>query len=290
MYTIDENFVRRVDDQLMSEDVKLHARPFHVAMQWMRERKIAGDMFDKRIWDPLMEAYRRLYPSGDFSMPALLVGGVALRDAMYPVRVSVGYGKFGVDPLKCIEITQEELELIFRHYPEQGWRAFYSVCDFLDFGYGVADLLRIGSPAGDLLNNARSSVVATPRILSGAIDIDAAVQTACLTAELSMKAALTHLGWKDQQLKSLSHHLTKLADALVASQPIASDRRLRAACTKFPNYIESRYSSHGLTRLELMALAMRAQFVAADAIRRVSERNIAGDMEDRLDCPPRPEP
>jgi len=69
-----------------------------------------------------------------------------------------------------------------------------------------------------------------------------------------------------------------------------SDDRLRTACTKFPNYVESRYSSHGLTRLELMALAVRAQFVAADAIRRVSDRNMAGDMEHCLDCPPRPEP
>lgn len=81
----------------------------------------------------------------------------------------------------------------------------------LGLWHGVEELLSNGSPARDLLANARSSVVATPRILYGIFDLDAAVQTAYLTAELSIKAVLAHLGWTEQQLKSLSHHLTKLA-------------------------------------------------------------------------------
>lgn len=287
---INEEFIRKVDDKLMADDVKLHARPFRVAIAWMREKNIAGDVFDKSIWNPMMDIYKRLYPNGDFSMPALLVGGVALRDIMYPVRVNVGFGTFSVDPLKCIEIAQEELELMFRHYPEQGWRAFYGVCDLLDFAYGVDDLVKAGSIALDLLNNSRSSIAATPRILTGACDIDAAVQTACLAAELSMKAALKHLGRSEPELKKFSHRLTDLATALIRLKPTSSDDRLRTACANFPNYIDSRYSSHGLTRLELMALSMRAQFVAAEAIRRVTGRNMAGDMEARRDCTRRPEP
>lgn len=290
MDPIEENFILEIDAKLIADDVKLHARPFHVAMVWMSKKKISGDIFDTRIWNPLMETYQRLYPSGDFSMPALLIGGVALRDCMYPARVNVGYGAFRIDPLKCIDVTREELELIFRHYPEQGWRAFYGVCDLWDFGYGVDDLIKACSPARDLLNNARSSVVATPRILSGAVDTDAAVQTACLTAELSMKAALKHLGWTEVQLKRFSHRLPDLANSLIGTKSTHTDDRLRTACAKFPDYVGTRYSSHGLTRVELMALAMRAQFVAADAIRRVSQRNIGDDMEARADSPMRPEP
>ncbi|MVW86672.1 hypothetical protein EI969_12115 [Pseudomonas sp. PB101] len=290
MEIIDESFVRQMDDTLMAQDVKLHARPFHVAIEWMRENNITGDVFDKNTFEPLMATYKRLYPSGDFSIPSLLIGGVAIRDVMYPARVHVGYGQVAINPIECIEIKREELELIFRHYPDQGWRAFYGVCDLWDFGYGVDDLIRRGSPAADLLNNARSSVAATPRILSGVLDLDAAVQTACLTAELAMKAALIHLGCAEEEVKRHSHHLNKLAEALIAIKPASSDERLRKACANFPNYVQSRYSSHGLTRLELMALAMRAQFVAADAIRRISERNLAGDVEGQPEVPPRPEP
>jgi hypothetical protein len=290
MEIIDDAFVRERDEKLIAEDVKLHARPFHVAMAWMQEKKISGDIFDKSIWTPLMEAFKRLYPTGDFSMPALIVGGVALRDLMYAVRIPVGYGSFSINPIECIEISREELEQIFRHYPEQGWKAFYGVCDLIDFGYGVDDLIKTGSPAYDLLKNARSAVAATPRILSGTVDLDAAVQTACLTAELSMKAALTHIGWTEAQIKGLSHNLLKLANSITRVKPIATDHLLLTACGKFPNYVNTRYASHGLTRIELMALAMRAQFIAADSIRRITNRDMAGDMEARSDCPKRHEP
>jgi hypothetical protein len=121
---IDKEFVRQRDDELIAQGLKLHQRPFHVAMAWMTSEGISGNVFDKAMWDPLMAIYHALYPAGDFSMPAMLKGGVALRDQMYPVRVSVAYGTVSVNPIDCIEISREELELIFKHYPEQGWRAF----------------------------------------------------------------------------------------------------------------------------------------------------------------------
>ncbi|WP_156467383.1 MULTISPECIES: hypothetical protein [unclassified Phenylobacterium] len=42
--------------------------------------------------------------------------------------------------------------------------------------------------------NARSNVAATTRILAGDVDVDAAVQSACLSAELALKGGLAHLG------------------------------------------------------------------------------------------------
>lgn len=286
MEPIDETFVLKMDGELIERDVKLHARPFQV-VAWMKKKKLSGDMLDRSIWDPQMEFYMKLYPTGDFSMPSVVVGGVAFRDRMYPARANLRYGTFAVDPLKCIDIKQEELELVFKHYPDQGWRAFYAVCDVWDFGYGVDDAIGSGTPAKELLINARSSLAATPRILAGDVDIDSAVQTTCLTAELSMKGALKHLGVTDKELKGLSHRLPKLGKALVARKPKPSDARLEAAASKFPDYVGTRYASHGLTRVQLMELAMRAQFVAAEAVRRISDRNMAGDMEARSDTPSR---
>jgi len=131
-----------------------------------------------------MDIYRDLYPSGDFSMPAMFEGGVALRDQMYPVEIPLGFGKFSINPIDFIKISRTELKLIFQHYSEQGWRALYGVADLWDFAYGADDLSHVGGDARQLFTNARSSLAATPRILSGNVDIDAAVQTICLTAEL----------------------------------------------------------------------------------------------------------
>ena len=66
-----------------------------------------------------------------------------------------------------------------------------------------------------------------------------------------------------------------------------TDARLTAAASKFPDYVGTRYASHGLTRVQLMELAMRAQFVAAEAVRRISHRDMAGTMEARSDTPAR---
>lgn len=287
MGPIDEPFVRRIDDELIGQDIKLHARPFNVVAAWMKENEVSGDLLDKRLWDPLMEVYKKMYPKGDFSIPAVVVGGVTFRDQMYTARAKLGYGTFSVDPLKCIDIDPDELELVFKHYPDQGWRAFYAVCDLWDFGYGVDDAISSGTSARDLLENARSSLAATARILTGDLDIDSSVQISCLTAELAIKGALKHLGATDQELKRLSHRLPSLAEALVAREPREADKRFLSAASKFPDYVNTRYANHGLTRIQLMELAMRAQFVGAEAIRRVSDRNMAGDMEARTDTPPR---
>ncbi|WP_205418298.1 hypothetical protein, partial [Pseudomonas coronafaciens] len=55
---------------------------------------------------------------------------------------------------------------------------------------------------------------------------------------------------------------------------------------QFPDYVGTRYATHGMTRIELMVLAMRAQFVAAEALRRVSDRDFASMLEaDPRNCP-----
>lgn len=277
--TIDKEFVRQRDDELITQGLKLHQRPILVAMAWMKANGISGELFDKAMWGPLMAIYHTLYPAGDFSMPAMLKGGVALRDQMYPVRIAVGFGAFSVDPIDCIEIPRDELELIFEHYPDQGWRAVYGVADLWDFAYGVSDLEHGTGDAPQLLANARSSLAATTRILAGDIDIDAAVQTICLTAELALKGALAARGWTEAQYRKLSHHLIKLADALIGEVSTAHDDRLRGAIAHFPDYVSTRYASHSMTRIELMVLAMRVQFVAAEALRRVSHRDLASMLE-----------
>jgi hypothetical protein len=290
MHTIDPKFVIEHDRELIKSDLKLHQRPFHVALAWMKENGIAGPIFDDVIWEPLMTIYHELYPSGDFSIPALFEGGVALRDQMYKVRFNVGYGRFQGNPLDCIDIPRAELEVIFRLEPDQFWRAFYGVGDIMDFASGTEDMSHGPADAFELMSNARSSIAALVRILQGYLDIDAAVQCACLGAELAMKGALCHLGWSEAQYRKLSHRLADAAEALIGEQSTSSDALLRAACANFPDYVGTRYKSHGMTRHELMALAMRAQFVAAEAVRRVTDRDVGSQMERNAETPPRTVP
>lgn len=64
MEPIDDAFILSTENELVAEDLKLHQRPFHVVVRWMKLKGYAGDIFDKRIWDPLITSYRKLYPNG----------------------------------------------------------------------------------------------------------------------------------------------------------------------------------------------------------------------------------
>jgi hypothetical protein len=286
-HIIDRTFIEKIDHELIEQDIPLYARPLRVAVAWMKEKRIYCDICAPELMEPLMKTYKQIYPTGDFSMPNLLVGGVGFRDRMYFARVYVAFGTIAFTPLECIDIPPSELEVICKKDLHQVQRAIYSVADLWDFAYGVNDLRQQNSDADRLWTNARSALVSTARILKDGHDVDSSVQSACLTAELAMKGVLTFLGWTEPRLRKLGHNLQDIAEAVISCRSLASDDRLKRACAAFPDYVKSRYNSHGLTRVQLIDLGMRSQFVAAEALRRVSERKIAIEIEEDQMTPPR---
>lgn len=279
MEKISTEFLRKLDDELMNDGLALHQRPFHVVAEWMKENQISGNFLDDRIWIPLMEDYHKIYPSGNFAIPGLIEAGVAIRDTMYPARVNIGFGTNRISPLDIIEISKAELNSIFKHYPEAGWKALYSACDLWDLAYGVDDLRFENNGATQHLNNAKSAISSTARTLFQPIDNNSAIQTCCLAVELGIKGALLQLGIGKSKVRAFNHNLIDLSEELVKRRSTSNDDRLLEACKTFPNYVSSRYSAHGLTRVQLMSLAMRALFITADAVRRITERNLAGQVE-----------
>lgn len=279
MKRIERAFVEKTDSELIKKDVPLHARPFSVAIEWMKAAGISGDILAPELWDPLMAIYHQLYPSGDFSMPGLLEGFVGFRDRAYIARVNIAFGTVAIDPLKCIDITADELDIIWRNDPVQVWRAIYSVADLWDFAYGMDDLHGQSSDADQLWSNTKSAINSTSRTLVGGFNVDSVVQNACLSAELAMKGMLAFIGFAEGKRRKLGHRLVDLAEEVISCRPNDNDELLRSVCSNFPDYVKTRYEHHGLSRVQLIALGMRGQFVAAEALRRASDRNLAGEIE-----------
>lgn len=281
-----DEWVAELDRQLIEAGVPLHARPFEIMVRVLTARG-GADILAPEIREPVMDSFRRLYPSGDFSVPKMLTGGVGLRDRFYLAAVTIGYGTFGVDPLKSIQIPATELDTIWRLYPDEGWRALYSVADLWDIAYGIDDSRGHNAEADVLWNNAKSAVEAAARLLASGTLLSAVVQNACLTAELSMKAALTTLGAAENERRQLGHDLEQLANKLITYRATKSDARLRMCVQMFPDYVKSRYSDHGLSCVALNELVMRAQYVAGEAARRVSARDFVSAMKSDVPIPPR---
>ena len=219
-------------------------------------------------------------------MPPLLEGGVGFRDQVFLTRINVGFGTFAINPRNCIAIAENEIEQVFRNYPDQFWRSQYVVADLLDFAFGSDDL-RGGGESEELLRNASGHITAAARTLQSSGDAAAAVQSSCLAAELSFKGVLAHLGLSEPERRKLGHRLDTAAERLIALAPSPSDQNLRAVLKKFPDYVQSRYVRHGLSRLDLIDLMHTSQFVAADAVRRVTTRNLASQIEADPETPAR---
>lgn len=60
--TIDKEFVRQRDDELITQGLKLHQRPFHVAVAWMKANGISGDCSTRRCGTRLWRSTIRSIP------------------------------------------------------------------------------------------------------------------------------------------------------------------------------------------------------------------------------------
>lgn len=287
---VDREFVQKIDWILAEQNVPLSVRPSKVAMQWQEATGMIVDLFhpvQNEIYDSVIEIYKQLYPN-DNSFIGVLFGGIAINDRMYQVNIPILYGQVPINPLELIRIPQETLNFVFKNYPQQGWRAFYGVCDLFDLGYSIDDLITLESPSKNFLPNIKSNITAIAQVLLSQNDIDSVIQNTCVVAELSMKTVLLHLGCTQDELKNYSHNLKRLSQKLTDLKPTRNDEAFLAECSKFPNYVNSRYEPSGLNRQQIMSLAMRAQFVAAEAFRRITDRHMVWDFEMNPQIPARP--
>ncbi len=270
---IDDKLLKILNDKMIDEDVPIYQRPMAVALEISQIEK--GVVFPlEQLMAEITSFYKKMYSPEDLYMPPVQVGGVGLRDKFYKVRISVVFGRCSVNMVRCIDITQRELEFIHAQDPSAITRAAYTVADLWDFAYGVNDLKDRVLQADVLWEKARSSIEETARLLSDGHLIDSAVQPICLSAELSIKGTLSFLGVEEKKLKQLSHNIQQLANALSELKPSPSDDLFQEAASQFPDYVKSRYSVHALKRADINRLAMLSEYVAADAIRRISDRNI----------------
>ncbi|HFC8536438.1 TPA: hypothetical protein ACFP4Y_000780 [Neisseria bacilliformis] len=284
---IDEDFVRSEDNKLIDKDVELTGRPIEVYFAWLKKNKIETIFLDNNIFSSVMKIYHRMYPSTDFSH-AMLKSGIAIRDRIYKVNIPIIFGNISIDPLSLVEIDHDELNFIYDNYPNYLWRAFYGVLDLIDFGYAIDDLIWMNDDCAVLLKAAASNLSIANHILSQEENLGTCIQNICMTAELSIKAALANLGYDENQRKKLSHNLQKLASELIKNKSMPSDQNFLTECGRLPDYVKNRYKLPNFSKREFLNLFMRSQFIAAEATRRISNRNLIAITEADPTIPKRP--
>jgi HEPN domain-containing protein len=195
------------------------------------------------------------------------------------------------------------MPVVFGHCPLQVWRALgfsnekqwwmwcredqriaaeshFAVGDLHDLTFGLDDMRGGSGPDLDLWQMATSNLADAANNLPTAFGVDSVLQPVCMVAELSLKAALVRNGADPNSFKGKDgHDLTKLADRLAAQLPHRDDPRVTEFIARLPPYVASRYKPAGITRLGVVRLALGVQFLAASAVRRFSDRDLAAEME-----------
>lgn len=269
----------RLDAKLAKKGVAQHARSFHAAMEILGPEFSIGVGGNRQV-DQIQADYDRLFPDANKTWPGMGIGLAAAVDHVRKITAPVVFGTCQVVVSKGLGFnTHEEFSKWCRNDPEIALGAALAFADVFDLAYGRNEIANTSPEAVETWTLALSQLETTANGLIGGFDLSALTQSICMTVELSLKAALMHLGVDAQTLKGLSHKNADSARMLACLKPHRDDPLIEALVGRLPSYVGSRYNRADLTRLEMVDLALASQFIASSTLRRLTSRDFAKIIE-----------
>lgn len=282
MTSFTDSDIFRLDEQFALKGIPFHARPFHAVQEILGCQSLLVSL-DNHLAREIQAAYARLIPEVDFTWPGMGTGLAASIDRVRKVTIGVSYGTVRLSTDKALGFADHQDWVLWcRHNQNIVDRSEFAFADMYDLVYGIDDALEESNAKTFWgLATEQLKLVSESLSQSGATG-GAVLQPICLTAELGLKGTLLHLGVSEKDLRNpqiFGHNLINLAQRMVRDCPHRDDDLLLNVLKKFPDYVGDRYRETQLTRLEVIDLALGAQFVAASAVRRVSSADVAWQVE-----------
>lgn len=271
-----------LDERFAQEGIPFHARPFRAAKGILGKQFSIGFGENPQV-DEIKRAYARLIPEVNFTWPGMGTGLVASVDRVRKVIIGVVFGTVNVTIDKGLGFSNHQEWVAWcRDDHKIAGRSAFAFADMHDLVYGIDHNTHQGNSSTFWgLAAEQLKLVAESLSQSGSVS-SAVLQPICMTVELAMKGTLLHLGVLEKDLKNpkcFGHNLIKLGQKMAQDCKHRDDPLVLKALNNFPDYVGDRYRETKLTRLEVIALALDAQFVAASAVRRISEEDLAYQME-----------
>lgn len=280
----DEDLLK-LDKHYAQEGVHPHQRPFRAALDLLKPSFQIGPSFVGKFAKDdaaeIMSAYRRLIPEIESNWPGFGIGIVASVDRVRRVTLGVRHGEGMITTWEELGFaTPEEWAAWCRNDHFIARQSEFTFADIWDFAYGFDELRHFNVDAEQLWKMTRSNLEDVANALPFSFSVDSILQPILLLVELSLKACLAFHGVSVEDLKNkYSHNIAKLFDKTKEMAPHRDDALIDGFIRKMPSYVGSRYNSHGLTRLQVVELALAAQFVAASTVRRAGGSDLAAEME-----------
>lgn len=271
----------RLDLGYAQAGVTFHARPMRAAEDILGNRFVLGPGDNSEV-QAITQAYRRLIPETKAIWPGMGIGLVASIDQVRKVTVPVIFGTVDITPEESLGFDNREDWLRWcRDDPTIAANGYFAFADLYDLTYGLQQLRHSPATAIEYWHMALSNLEDVTNILTTAFSVDSVLQPICMTAELAMKAALIYRGADPEMLgrRDVGHNHKELARRMAAAMPHGDDVLVAAVAASLPDYVGSRYKSAGLSRLDVVRLALGVQFIAASSVRRLTGCDLASEME-----------
>ena len=272
--------LRRLDLKYAEEGVHVHQRPFRAAMELLGSNFVLGSGGNPEV-RRIMDAYAAMTPEVEASWPGAGIGIVASVDQVRKVVFPVVFGDNALQPWQIAGFVSGET---WWNWCRQDRlitaEVTLAAADLHDFTMGLNEIQHGNTDAVTLWRMARSNLEDAANTLPTSFSHDSVIQPICMVVELSMKAALVWDGVDPNSFRGpTGHNLSALAARLAAARPHRDDARVQAVIANLPPYVASRYKPAGLKRLQVVRLALGAQFIAASSVRRIGTADLAAQME-----------
>lgn len=282
MVEFTDNDILRLDERFAQKNIPFHARPFRAAMEILGNQFSIGIGGNPQVRE-IERAYERLIPEVKFTWPGMGTGLAASVDRVRKVTIGVAFGSVNITVDKGLGFSsRQEWAAWCRCDRKIAEKSAFAFVDMHDLVYGI-DREEQHKSCSTFWGLAAEQLKLAAESLSQSGSIGGAIlQPICLTAELAMKGTLLDLGIAEKDLKNpklFGHDLNKLGERMSNDRPHRDDPLLLQVLRKFPDYVVDRYRQTQLSRLEIIALALAAQFVAASAVRRISGEDMALRIE-----------
>ncbi len=277
--------LRDLDRQYAEEGIHPHQRPFRAAhdILGIHFTLIPTNLGGNQEIERIIAAYKAMVPEATANWPGMGTGIVAVIDQVRRVTMPIIFGEVSIEIWRDLGFqTDKEWWSWCREDRQLASRTCFALADLFDFTYGIDDLKSSNDDSARLWQMAASNVSDFANTLPATFSVDSVVQPICLAVELALKASLVHGGADPdsfQKKHGEKHDLARLAERVAREFPHRDNQLMIEIAAKMPRYVASRYAPAGFTRLQVVRLALGAQFIAASSVRRHSTRDLAADME-----------
>ena len=271
--------VGQTDKRLFEAGVDIRHRQMEVIREVMQEfgyiSFVTSGQGKPPILDRVERAFASIYRKQDIAIGGH-IGVFMFRDVFARISVPHVYGRASIDPFQFVELTDVQKRILGTE-PDQVAIFVDQFVDVSDIQYGTSEIKKPYSDmqlVGRFLGLARLHLHSASAVLTGGYDYRGAAQAALLATELGLKAGLGAFGMTEPEIKSeFSHYTDRMVSYLSGRWPTFDGERVARTVKRQPQYVSNRYSAEQPTRREVGDLVMGAQYIVAEIVRQVSNRD-----------------